>query len=299
MKKIIKAFSLLLCLWLVTYAAHADNGEKRKTFTKTYPLRSQQKVKISNKFGKVEVNSWARNEVKVDVTIMASSKDDRATQAILDNINIESSDGDPIVFTTKFSNNANTKTKSSKMEINYVVYMPADNPLEIKNEFGSTILPDWRGDVSLDQSFGPLTTGQLQRAKKIDVDFGSLNAAAIHDGQLKISYSKLKVEKLSGAISSKIDFCKGSTLGLHPTLTQLDIKASYSDVSIRLPSNLSARYQIKTSFGDLKNSSPVPISNQTKEKKYGPTFDKVYAGSSGSGKAAVTISSSFGDITLK
>ncbi|MCH5598064.1 DUF4097 family beta strand repeat-containing protein [Niabella ginsengisoli] len=299
MIKIIKTCSLLLCLLAITtVVAHADNVEKRKTFSKTYSLRSNQKVKISNKFGKVEVNNWNRNEVKVDVTIIASSKDDHATQSILDNINIESSDGNPVTFTTKFSN-SNNKTKNSKMEINYVVHMPAGNPLEIKNEFGSTVIPDWEGEVNVNQSFGALTTGKLRNAKDLDVEFGSLTSTAINDGRIKISYSKLKVDNLSGNISSKIDFCKGSTLGLLKTLTKLDMKISYSDVSLDLSSDLEATFKINTSFGNVKNSSNVEIINETKEKKYGPTFDKVYSGRKGSGKVPITISSSFGDVILK
>jgi hypothetical protein len=299
MIKIIKICSLLLCLLVVTtIAAHASDGEKRKTFSKSYALRSNQKVKISNKFGKVEVNNWKRNEVKVDVTIIVSSKDDRATQALLDNINIESSDGNPVTFTTKFSN-ANNKTKNTKMEINYVVHMPAGNPLEIKNEFGSTTIPDWEGEVNVNQSFGPLTTGRLHNAKDLDVEFGSLTSTAINDGRIKISYSKLKVDKLSGDVTSKIDFCKGSTLGLQESLKKLDLKISYSDVSLDLSSGLEATFKINTSFGNVKNSSNVNIVNETKEKKYGPTFDKVYSGSKGSGKVSVTISSSFGDVIIK
>lgn len=301
MRRTIKICSLLFLLFaLTTAAAHADNlDEKRKTYSKSYSLTSNQRVKISNKFGSVDVRNWNRNEVKVDVTIIAFSKDDRAAQAILDNISIESNDGNPVLFTTKFAGNTNTKGKNSKMEVNYIVYMPAGNPLDIKNEFGSTQIPDWDGEITIKQSFGPIVTGRLQKAKDIDVEFGSLTSSAINNGQIRISYSDMKVDRLSGTISGKIDFCKGTKLGLADNLERLDIKASYSDVSLNVSTKLSTTVNIKTSFGNLKNNSKLDIINKTKESKYGPTFDKTYSGTQGSGKAPVTISSSFGDITLK
>lgn len=301
MRRTIKICSLLfLLIALTTSAARADSfNEKRKTYSKSYSLSNNQRVKIANKFGKVEVKAWDRNEVKVDVTIIAFSENERIAQGILDNITIESSDGNPVTFTTKFQGNTNTKGQKSKMEINYIVYMPASNPLDIKNEFGSSSIPDWEGEVNIKQSFGPITTGKLQKVKDMNVEFGSLISSAINDGRIRISYSDMKVDNLSGNISSTIDFCKGTKVGLNDNLEKLDMKVSYSDVSINVSSKLNTTLNIKTSFGNLKNNSKVDIVNKTKENKYGPTFDKTYSGTQGSGKASVTISSSFGDITLK
>ncbi|MCH5718741.1 DUF4097 family beta strand repeat-containing protein [Niabella hibiscisoli] len=220
-------------------------------------------------------------------------------QGILDNISIESSDGNPVTFTTKFRGNNNTKGQKSKMEINYMVYMPAGNPLDVKNEFGSTSIPDWEGEINIKQSFGPIVTGKLQKAKDVNVEFGSLISTAINDGKIKISYSDMKIDNLSGIISSTIDFCKGTKVGLNDNLEKLDMKVSYSDVSINVSSKLNTTLNIKTSFGSLKNNSKLDIINKTKDNRYGPTFDKTYSGSQGSGKASVNISSSFGDITLK
>ncbi|WP_114791120.1 hypothetical protein U0035_22035 [Niabella yanshanensis] len=301
MRRTIKICSLLfLLIALTTSAARADSfNEKRKTYSKSYSLSNNQRVKIANKFGKVEVKAWDRNEVKVDVTIIAFSENERIAQGILDNITIESRDGNPVTFNTKFQGNTSTKGQKSKMEINYIVYMPASNPLDIKNEFGSSSIPDWEGEVNIKQSFGPITTGKLQKAKDVNVEFGSLISSAINDGRIRISYSDMKIDNLSGIISSTIDFCKGTKVGLNDNLEKLDMKVSYSDVSINVSSKLNTTLNIKTSFGNLKNNSKVEVVNKTKVNKYGPTFDKTYSGTQGSGKASVTISSSFGDITLK
>jgi hypothetical protein len=299
MRRTIKICSLLFLLMaLTTSAVHADNSnEKRKTFSKTYPLKENQRVKISNEFGTIEVKGWTRNEVKVDVTIIAFSKDEQTAQRILDNINIESSDGNPISFTTKRS--GNTGNGKSRTEINYTIYMPVTNPLDIKNAFGTTNIPDWDGEVNINQSYGNVVTGRLQKAKDVDVEFGSIVSSAINNGRIKISYSTLKIDNLSGIISSKIDFCTNSKIGLNDNLEKLDMKVSYSDVSVSVSAKLDATMRINTSFGSLKNNSKVDIINKTVEKRYGPTFDKTYSGTQGSGKASVTISSSFGDIILK
>lgn len=301
--KAIKAFNILICMLLVCHIpVYAYNFEKRKNYTQSYPLHHNQKVKIANKFGKVQINAWSRNEVKVDVVIITSSNDEKVAQSLLDNISIESNTGNPIVFTTKFSSsNSGSKNKNSqsKMEINYIVYMPATTPLDVKNEFGNTFVPDWSGVINLDQCFGNVTTGSLPNAKDINVKFGALTSSSIKDGNIQVSYSSLSIDKLTGSVSSKIDFCKDAKLGLHSTLEKLDAKVSYSDIIIHISPNLQAAFQIKTSFGSLKNKSNIEIINQTKDKKNGPVFDKTYKGIKGSGASIVNINSSFGDITLQ
>ncbi|MEE6186575.1 hypothetical protein [Niabella digestorum] len=299
--KTIKVFSILLiAICCRTITAHAHYAEKIKTYTQSYPLQSNQVIKISNKFGKVVVNSWNRNEVKVEATIITSAKDERMAQQLLDHINIESRAGTSITFTTRFSGStARGKSSQSKMEVNYVIYMPSSNPLEIKNEFGNTFLPDWKGVIDIDQAFGELSVGSIANVKSIRVKFGGLNATAIHGGDIKISYSKLHIDKLTGTVSGKIDFCSGVHLGLHNALEKLDLKTSYSDIVCKIAPALDATFQISTSYGDLKNLSGTEIVNQTREKRYGPTFDKSYKGVKGSGKVPVNISASFGNITLK
>jgi hypothetical protein len=299
MKKIIKAYSLLLLLTALMLTARADDGEKNKTYSKTYSLHNNQEVKISNKFGKVTVNHWNRKEVKVDVSITVYSNDDRVAQNIIDNINIESNDGNYISFTTRLSGHNNNNGKNTKMQVNYVVYMPSSNPLSVKNEFGNTYIPDWAGEINIDQAFGNIETGALPKAKDIKVRFGSLVSKAISDGNMKISYSDLKIDNLSGSVTSKIDFCKGTKLGLENKLQRLDMRISYSDVTLHISPLSDAAFTISTSFGDLKNSSKINMVNETREKKHGPTFNKKYSGTTGSGKAVINISSNFGDILLK
>ena len=43
-----------------------------------------------------------------------------------------------------------------KFYIDYKVYMPAVNPLNLENSFGKTTVPDMKGQVNLTSKFGSL-----------------------------------------------------------------------------------------------------------------------------------------------
>lgn len=325
MKRIIKIYSCLACFLLLTgntWAQHNSsevrnvrpkipprppspnawgNGgvQKEKSFTTTYPLRTRQQVEIINKYGDVKINSWNRKEVKVDAVISVYAGNERTANDILDRINIESNDGEPVSFKTIISGNISNGKSQTVMEINYQVYMPAENPLSVKNHFGSTQIPDWLGDINVEQSYGNIVTGIVPNAQDFKVRFGRLSAKAIHNGNINISYSDLAIDQLKGSINARIDFCGNAKIALLKDLEKLDMKSSYSDVTLQVPESLSALLNINTSYGDLKNKSTVSMINETKEKKYGPTFNKIFSGKTGSGKSKINISSSFGEVILQ
>ncbi len=321
MKQITKIYSGLFCFLFLTGIAGAQNTiisrngssarvtsgagnakvfqgtKKEKRFTQTYPLRKGQRVEIDNKYGDVIISSWNRREVKADVIISVYAGSERHADEILERINIESNEGEPVSFRTKLSGNI-SNGKQVVMEIAYKVYLPAENPLSLKNQFGSTHIPDWSGALHIDQSYGNLATGNISNASDLKVSFGSLSAKAISNGNINISYSNLIIDQLKGNINARIDFCGKSKITLQKGIEKLDLKSSYSELTLQLTDALSAVLNIHTNYGDLRNKSGVLINNETKEKKYGPTFNKVFSGKAGSGNSEINISSSFGEVIL-
>ncbi|MBK7557733.1 MAG: hypothetical protein IPI54_05295 [Chitinophagaceae bacterium] len=102
MKKLIRPFKTLLPLLLllqVNAFAQNDNDnknddnkkygfEKSKSVNRTYNVSASDRLNISNSFGKVEVNTWNKNEIKVDVSIEVSANTDALAQKMIDRISV-------------------------------------------------------------------------------------------------------------------------------------------------------------------------------------------------------------------
>ena len=107
MKKRIQRFSLFLlaaCISLQVVAG-GDQSEKKKSYSKSYPVSGNDKISLTNSFGELRINTWDKNEVKVDVTITGKGSTDERAQEIIDRITIEdgkSSSG--VYFKTNFKN---------------------------------------------------------------------------------------------------------------------------------------------------------------------------------------------------
>lgn len=301
-------FPLFISLLLLTTQVFAEGPlvEKKKTYTKSYSVSNSDKISLTNQFGEMKINTWDKNEVSVSVTITAEAKTDEKAQAILDNISIEDGKGaDGVYFKTRLDKNKDNKDQQwSKGEkqgfhIDYVVNLPARNPLQAKNEFGPMTIGDYNGEVTLESKFGSLTTGKLNNVKKVVIEFGKGTIGSISNGSLVIKFSKAAIDNLDGSVNAVFEYCDIAKLRVDNSTKVLTVKNSFSNLYVDLNTNISANFDISTNFGDLHNKTNFDIKEEgDNDDRHGPKFNKRYQGKAGSGSTEMKIKSEYGQITL-
>ncbi|HEY4148425.1 MAG TPA: hypothetical protein VGM41_05835 [Chitinophagaceae bacterium] len=310
---------LLTATW--SFATGGDDSEKKKTYSKSYPLSASEKISISNMFGEVKIATWDKMEVKVEVTVTVHAASDEKAQSILDGISIEDGKNEEgVFFKTKMpqgdhdrvhkegdkddkdkQKDKGDKKNSSGMDVNYVVMMPAASPLKLTNQFGKSIVPDLSGPVDILEKFGDLSAGNLSNAKTVQVEFGSASIESIANCKLVIKFSKASIKKMTGSIKSNFEFCDKITLPLNNSITEFTLNNSYSTIDLSVTNDFSGDFQIHTNFGKFNNKSALVIKEDKEDKDdddHGPRFDKDFSGKSGSGACKVRMKSSFGNIRL-
>ncbi|SDR90392.1 hypothetical protein SAMN05216490_0167 [Mucilaginibacter mallensis] len=297
--------------------AKNDDGPLTKNYSKTYPVDANDALSIDNRYGSVIVNTWAKNEIKVDVQIKVSSSNDNATQKVLDNVTIsDDKSGNTVSFKTNIGETKGSWTSwisgshsSSKMEINYVVYMPARNELIIDNRYGAIVLPDLQGKVTINCAYGSFAAKSLTNESAIRVKYGSASIENLGSSSLEVSYGSLHLgsaDKLladvsySGAdigklkTSGAINIRYGGGLkigGLEKTVKNLAINASYTGVSIGLSGDENANFDVTVHYGDFNyNEHNVTITGKSPaDGDKGGHFTKSFKGYIGKGDAEKTI----------
>lgn len=229
-----------------------------KNYSKTYTVDANDVLAIENRYGSVVVNTWNKNEIKVDVQIKVSSSSDSETQKILDNVTIsDDKSGNSVSFKTNIGqpNNSWISWMSGghsgrKIQIDYTVYMPAKNDLVIDNRYGSIVLPDLQGKVTINSAYGSFTAKSLTNESAIKVKYGNADIEGLGSSALDVSYGSLRlgsVDKLEANVSySGADIGKIKTSGainiryggglkitdLEKTVKNLAVNASYTGVSV-------------------------------------------------------------------
>jgi hypothetical protein len=318
MKKTLFSRLFLLVALMASVAATAQDKDdhknekepkfkKTKSYSKSYNLGSSDKISLANQFGEMKLNTWDKNEIKVDVTITGKSDIEQQAQEILDRISIsDGKTGSTVSFETKFNDDKKNQHTNDKeehhnegMQIDYVVYLPAGNALTVQNQFGKLIIPDYRGEADITCKFGSLTTGKLSNPKEVDVEFGEANIGQLDGGKLSIKFSEGTVNKLSGNVKTNLEFSQVK-LTIDNDLKSLDLSNSYSTIYLDVEKNLSAAYEITSSHGEFTNKTSFAIKDDGKDddNRYGPRFTRKYSGTSGSGTSKLKVNSSFGEIII-
>jgi len=303
---------VLLLATAQLFAQDGDNEKKEKkryeffrerNISKTYTA-SGNTLNIDNQFGEVKITTWDKNEIKVDIHIETSSTQKELADKTFERIDVtDKQEGKEINFKTTMNKNGKDEhischNCSNTMSIDYDIHIPANNKLNIENSFGSIVIPDYTGPVSLTNKYGHLTAGKLSKPEKLIVEFGKADIKSIGNIDLTFKYSSVNIGSLTGNCKLKLEFCSYSLINLDNGLTSLTVNDSYSSVHLDPAPNLSATYTISTSYGSLIDKTDIGIKRTDTPDKYGPDLNKRYEGKSGAGTVKVDVKSSFGNIMI-
>lgn len=295
-------------------SAASFDAEKRKTFDKTYKVSRNDMLSIENKFGKVHVNTWNRNEVQVKVDIIARASSDQRAQDLLDKISIaENRSGSTISLKTEMEPMRVTGNNSQRgLEINYTISMPAESALTVKNRFGDVYLADFKGKADITVEHGSLKTGRLSNADNtVKLAYGSGNCGYITGGNIEVAYADMSVEGTNGLQgSSKFSEFRLGSLGqqlnmevkygsfrvenISKDVRKISLDGGFSPILLSFEDNTAFNFDVNVKFGDFKfDKSAVNITSLEKDHT-----SAEYKGKFGnaSSNALVNITSKYGDV---
>jgi hypothetical protein len=301
--------------------------EQVKNYSKTYAVDRDDVLDIDNRYGKITVNTWARNEFKVDVQIKVATNKDGGAKEMLDGVNIkDSKQGSTVYFKTSIDDDrgswSNGKTVR-KIEINYTVYMPAKNGLTINNKYGSTELPDLAGKVTVNNSYGSLSAKNLSNSgNSVQVKYGSASIGGYNGDDLNVAYGNLSLDeatRLNANVSygaAKIGVVKVSCNinvkysgglninSLDKNCKDLSVNSSYSNVKVGVGDASNTNFDVTVHYGNFNyDSDMVSVVNKEPadgEKGWNPTKNfKGHLGKGSNSDKNITIKSNYGSVKFE
>ena len=291
-------FVLLLTMAVNSTMAGEPWADKKKTYSKTFSLDGVSLFELENQFGEVRVETITANEARVEIEMIASAKSESEAQNLLDKISIAESTGSVLKLETKLDR-FNGVNGSRKIAINYKVWVPNNIAIKFQNQFGDMHIPDWKGSSTLISKFGELYTGNLAANQEVKVEFGKMFVKSVTDGRINGQYSKVEISGINGNVRANFDFCSSPQVTVGDKFESLNVSNSYSSMKLLVPPDYKGKFDIRTSFSNLKNNSAFAIKEDKLPDEKGPRFDKDYLGQAGSDSTIIKVKSSFGDVTIK
>ena len=306
-----------------------SDNEKLKSYSKSYPVDANDKLQIDNKYGKVTINTWNKNEFKVDVQIKVSAGNNKDAQRYIDGISVtDRKAGGVVSFETNFGQMSTQSgwslwngRNSRKVEVNYIVYMPAKNALKINNRYGATVLPDFDGKIAISSAYGSFDAQALTHADndikvkygsasieslvsgEVDVAYGSLDIGSADKLNADINYSSVKISKLKNTADINARYAGTVKISeLDKNFSSLTINGLYSGIKVGM-NNITADFDIAVHYGSFSfGDIPVNVIEKTppdSHRGFSPT--QTYKGHVGKGNSEKTINirSSFGSVQFE
>ncbi|MFY7670859.1 hypothetical protein ACOSP6_07190 [Tenacibaculum sp. MEBiC06402] len=237
MKQFKKIFAVLLFMPLFLIAHPIKKHEKTKTISKKFKVNSNATVFIQNKYGTINVSTWDKNNVEIDVKITVKGKNEDKVEEKLKAINIDFEASESLVEARTIiesvksswswwgSNNNNLSYK-----INYYVKMPVTNNADLNNKYGSIDLDVLEGKANINCDYGSIQIDKLMNSNNtIELDYcSSSDIRYMKSGSLNVDYSKITIDKTDN-IKVNADY-SGVKIG---NSDSVDFNCDYGSISIK------------------------------------------------------------------
>ncbi|WP_299672288.1 hypothetical protein [uncultured Polaribacter sp.] len=262
MKSIYKITFLLLLLPII---ANANNDEKRhektKKVKKAYNVNSDAKVLLNNRYGDLNITTWDKNRVEIEVIITVKGDDLDEVETKLNSIRIAfSASASYVEAETLFGEKKSNwswwgKSKNTNYKINYIVKMPKTNSVDLDNDYGSIYLGNLSGKAAIHCDYGKIAIGELLADNNtINLDYcSSSSIRAMKSGNINIDYSKLTIEN-SENIKLNADY---STLKFDKAGV-IDFNLDYGAITVNDVENINGNSDYVTMrFGTVRKNLTI------------------------------------------
>jgi len=164
-KSVIRLLFIQVVL-LFSVALYASDLDKQ--FSKEFDASGIELLKISNRYGDVEIVSTSNNKIVIVVNVQLSHPNESKAEKLLSMINVEFSENDNTIeartdIDRQFS--LNSSGPQRRFSIDYRVEMPMDMDLDLSNRYGDIKAAELSGHVDIRLKYGSLFIKKLSRGK--------------------------------------------------------------------------------------------------------------------------------------
>lgn len=211
---------------------------------------------LINKYGKINVKTWLNNSVKIDITIIVHAKDQREADRTFDRIKVNFLNTPGYVRAeTVIEQTSGWYVNDCGYEINYEIWMPVGNQLELTNKYGNSWVASMKGKLTADIKYGDLRVEALYNDVDLNISYGKVWLARANNVAGQVSYSELNVAETGDVLlDSKYSETKVEKAG------KLRITSKYDDFTFGTIDEL--RMQTKYAVLRMDNTRAAYITAQ-------------------------------------
>ena len=240
---------LALCL-LAGSALQGFAGGPTQEFTRNinreFSTTADGMTALYNKYGSVNVKTWANNSVKIDITIVVNAGNQRDADKVFDRIKVNFANAAGYVKAETMIEQRSgmvVTNNNCDYKINYEVSMPAGNQLDLKNKYGNSYVAPLNGKLTAEIKYGDLRTEAVNNDADLNLGYGKVFIAKANNVYGQLSYGELTITE---AHEIQLDTKYSELKGDH--IKTLRLTSKYDDFELGDVDEI----RLQTKYGNLR-----------------------------------------------
>jgi len=233
MHRILLVFLLIPLLGIAKPDPKQGKYERSRKVKKEFRVNADALVKISNKYGNLDIATWDENRVVIEVSITVSGNNEDKIESRLERIHIEfNGSANQVSAKTvieKISSGWFGSNNNINYQIDYKIKMPVTNNVNLINDYGTISINELKGKAKINCDYGKILIGSLYHEDNdINMDYTSNSVIEfINSGRINADYSKLRIEK-----AKYIDLNADYTTTVIENIEKLEFNCDYGKIEV-------------------------------------------------------------------
>ena len=288
------SFILLVLIQCSVIFGQATLQVATKNIEKTLPYKAGYELNIEGEKADVVVQAGNGNVVKVSVEITSKNPDMTIAKQDLEQVVFDAEvQGKRVLLRNFIKPYQNGKKPESSIKTKYLIIVPSDCAVQLKNSFGKTNVSNLYNFLQMYTEFSQVGLNNIRGKIRIDSKFGDINAKNI-DGDVKINArrSNITMSDLKGTYNITMSYGKANiNANLEPI--SLAVTGDNADVYFN-PYKKPYAYDLNTKSGtiDLPQNLAFSVSDGSQNIKSATLRPP------GQVRGMVTIKMNFGNIKV-
>ena len=232
----------MLCLVLGAGSSlSAQSHTDKRSVSRSFPASRETTLEVQNKYGKIQVVTWEKDSVAIDVDIFLTETSSSRLRKLKDDIKINFTGTNTYIIAatdirsesgriaSELKSVTHTISGTNKhVEVNYMVRLPAYLDVVLQNKFGDIYMDDLEGQLDLELSNGVLNANRLEGTANIKLSFANGMIKSLGSSTMNLSYSDLVLGEVNqldlASKSSKLNVDRVNVLKLDSRRDKLYFK---------------------------------------------------------------------------
>ncbi|HEX8505687.1 MAG TPA: hypothetical protein VF630_09985 [Hymenobacter sp.] len=214
--------------------------EQRRRLSRSYAVpKAGRPFSLDTRYGRVQINSWNKQEIKVEAELVARSETDAGARQVLDALGVQWLEYDArtggVAVSTQFGVALRGRAGGCRYEVNYTVWLPRTTALRVHNSFGEVnIVGNLSGNTELAVEYGALRTGRLEGPRNVlRIGNGDCSIAYADGASIDASFARLRLDE-----GVSVDLRNNHSDIDIGTVQDLTVHSKYGDVALGTVRNL-------------------------------------------------------------